>query len=184
MEERKWGESVIKLVKQRNIFLVLLLGLMAANIIQGMLLFGKKERVIIVPAYFKQGFWSEGEVVSDTYVEEMAVFMSKMILDTTPESHKYRREMILRYVMPEYYHKMEKKLIEEGDRMARDGVTTTFAAKEIAASSDELKAVISWTVTTYVSVERICQTKVKYEMELGYSSGIIMLKNFKIKEES
>jgi len=110
--------------------------------------------------------------------------MSKMILDTTPESHKYRREMILRYVMPEYYHKMEKKLIEEGDRMARDGVTTTFAAKEIAASSDELKAVISGTVTTYVSGERIGQTKVKYEMELGYSSGIIMLKNFKIKEES
>ena len=82
MEERKWGESVIKLVKQRNIFLVLLLGLMTANIIQGMLLFGKKERVIIVPAYFKQGFWSEGEVVSDTYVEEMAVFMSKMIFWT------------------------------------------------------------------------------------------------------
>ena len=183
MEERKWKESVIGLVKQRNIFVVLVLGLVVANIMQGALLFGKKERVIIVPAYFKQSFWSEGEVVSDTYVEEMAFFMSKMILDTTPESHKYRREMILRYVMPEYYHQMEKKLIEEGERMAKDGVSTTFNPKEVAASSEQLKAVVSGIITTYVSGERIGQTKVRYEMEFGYSSGIIMLKNFKIKEE-
>jgi type IV secretory pathway TrbF-like protein len=54
MRIERWNQSVEKLLKQRNGFLVISLGLMIANIMLGLMLFGKSERVIIVPAYMKQ----------------------------------------------------------------------------------------------------------------------------------
>ena len=80
MKIEKWNQSVEKLLRQRNGFLVISIGLMVANILFGIMLFGKKERVIIVPAYMKQNVWSEGSLVSASYIEEMGLFFSKLMV--------------------------------------------------------------------------------------------------------
>ena len=182
MLEFKWNESIAKLVKQRNIFLVILLGMLVTNILTAVLLFTKNERIIIVPSYFKQSFWNQGEIVSESYIEEMTLFFSKLMLDTTPSSHKYRRDVILRYVMPENYHVLDKKLIEEEERLSRDAVVTSFVPKEIKVNSKKLTSEITGTSIRYVAGLKAGQVKETYRLEFGYSGGIFMLKNFKTKQ--
>ncbi|WP_236869758.1 type IV conjugative transfer system protein TraE [Candidatus Bandiella numerosa] len=181
MRIERWNQSVEKLLKQRNGFLVISLGLMIANIMLGLMLFGKNERVIIVPAYMKQNVWSEGSLVSESYIEEMALFFSKLMLDTTPDSHGYRKDVILRYVAAEHYHDVEKRLISDAERMKKEGVTTVFAPKEIIVDVKGLKAEIVGVLTKYIAGSRMGQSKEIYEIEFGYSGGIFMLKNFKSK---
>ena len=181
MKIEKWNQSVEKLLRQRNGFLVISIGLMVANILLGVMLYGKKERVIIVPAYMKQNVWSEGSLVSASYIEEMGLFFSKLMLDTTPDSHGYRRDIILRYVAPEHYHEVEKRLISDAERMKKEGVTTVFAPKEVKVDVKGLKAEIVGVITKYIAGSRMGQSKETYEIEFGYSGGIFMLKNFKSK---
>lgn len=179
MDAFRWRQSLHGLVKQRNGFLTISLGLLVTNIILGISLYTKSERVIIVPAYLKQSFWNEGSLVSDSYIEEMSLFFSKMMLDTTPDSHKYRKDIILRYVAPDHYHELENKLIEDAKRMSKDGVSTTFTPREIKIN--KLKAEVIGTLTRYVAGTRVGQSKEKYELEFRYSGGIFMLKTFKAK---
>ncbi|CAL7960203.1 conjugal transfer pilus assembly protein TraE [Alphaproteobacteria bacterium] len=125
------SKNLQSLIKQRNGFLVLSLGLLLCNVLLGTLLFFKNERIIVVPAYLKQSFWNEGSTVSNSYIEEMSLFFTNLMLNTTPDSHKYRRDVILRYVAPESYHIFEKKLIEDEELMSKNAVTTQFAAREV-----------------------------------------------------
>lgn len=183
MEISRWNQNLSWIIKQRNGFLVLSIGLLIANIILSVLAFTKNERVIVVPAYLKQSFWNEGSLVSESYIEEMSLFFSHLMLDTTPDSHNYRKDIILRYVAPEYYHILEQKLIEDAKKMQKEGVTTNFAPKQIAVSIKDLKAEIIGTLTSYIAGSRVGQSKEKYELEFVYSGGIFMLKGFKTKYE-
>lgn len=182
MLKLKWSESLEKLIKQRNAFLVLSLGMMLANILTASLLFFKNERIVIVPAYFKQTFWTEGELVSDSYIEEMSLFFTKLMLDTTPDSHKYRRDVILRYVAPKYYHELEKKLIAEAERLYKEGVTTSFMPKEVKVKA--LGAEVTGLLISYISGTRVGEVKETYQLQFGNTGGIFMLENFTVKKES
>ncbi|RZI47503.1 type IV conjugative transfer system protein TraE [Rickettsiales endosymbiont of Peranema trichophorum] len=183
MELFRWNNSIDRLVKQRNGFLVVSLGLLIANMLLSGLLFMKDERIIVVPAYFKQSFWVEGHLVSEAYIEEMSLFFTKMMLDTTPDSHQYRKDVILRYVAPEYYHDLEKRLIADARRMQKEGVSTMFAPKQVEVNTKELKSEVVGTLTQYVAGTRIGQSKERYELTFGYSGGVFMLKGFETKYE-
>ena len=166
------------LVKQRNGFLVIALGLLIGNIMMGSLLFNKKERVIIVPAYLKQSFWNEGSLVSHSYIEEMSIFFVSLMLNTTPDSHKYRRDVILRYVSPDGYHALEKQLISDEERMSKDTVTSQFSPKDIKVNGERLESIVTGTLIRYVAGERVGQTKEVYRLKFGYSGGVFMLNSF------
>lgn len=182
MLKSNWSRNLEKVIKQRNGFFIITLGLLITNILMGVLLFNKSERVIIVPAYFKQSFWNQGELVSNEYIEEMSLFFTKLMLDTTPDSHKYRKDVILRYVAPEHYHKLEERLFKEAEEMYKQGVSTSFATKQIKVNSKKLSAEVTGTLTRYISGMRVGQSIEVYELEFGFSGGIFMLKNFKTKE--
>jgi len=178
---RIFSQNLAGLVKQRNGFLVISVGLSLCNFLLVGLFFAKKERIIIVPAYLKQSFWNEGSLVSRSYIEEMSMFFANLMLNTTPDSHKYRRDVILRYVAPEGYHNIEKKLIEEEDLMSKNAVTTQFMPKEIKVDIDRLESSIIGTLTRYIAGDRVGQTKECYHLKFGYSGGIFMLQKFESK---
>ena len=177
----KLSNSLEGVIKQRNAYLVIALGLLLTNVLIGTLLFSKKERVIVVPAYFKQSFWNEGELVSKSYIEEMSNWFAKMMLDTTPDSHKYRREVILRYVAPEYYHELEQKLIKEAEEMYKQGVTTNFMVKKIKVNPQKLTAEVTGVLIRYIAGTRVGQSKEVYRVQFGHSGGVFMLKDFSTK---
>lgn len=170
--------DITKLIKQRNSSLLIIILLLISNIILAAGLFMKKQKVIIVPAYLKQSVWSEGELVSESYLEEMSLFFTKLMLDTTPTSLKSRRDIILRYIHPKYFHAMEKKLIEEERNLKRSSVATVFIPKRIEVNTKNFIARITGEITTYVAGSRIGQKLVKYDLHYAYSGGILMLSKF------
>jgi conjugal transfer pilus assembly protein TraE len=121
--------NLSKLLQQRNAFMFIAVGLLLSNILLAIILFNKRERVIIVPAYLKQSFWSEGELVSPHYLEEMALFFAQLMLNASADTQGYRREVILRYVAPESHAALEKRILAEQKRFSKEGLATRFVPK-------------------------------------------------------
>ena len=68
---------------QRNLLIALSAILLTIVLLQTLLLFFKKERMIISPPELKQSYWVEGERFSNSYLEEMALFFTHLLLDVT-----------------------------------------------------------------------------------------------------
>jgi len=173
-----WKENLHSLFKQRNAALVLALGMMVTNIMLGVKVLVSNEKIIVVPAYLKQSFWAEGEVISKEYLEEMTVFFASMMLNVSPESLKYQGDVVLKYVSPELHAPLKQRLFAEEEKMRKQNLTTSFKPKEVQVDMDKGEAVISGILTQYVSGQKVGQVSEKYRACYGYSSGILLLKEF------
>ena len=172
-----------KIWKQRNGFLSLSLGLLLSNIILAAVIMLKSEKTIIVPTNFKQSFWTQGELMSDSYLIEMTDYFSMKLLNSTPDSHASKRDIILQYVTPAYYDQLRKKMIDEEDRMRKENLTTVFNAREITARTEDLTTRVTGILTSYVSGDRVGQVKKTYQVNYAYVSGLLMMDNFfEVKE--
>jgi len=171
-------EHFENLWKQRNGFLVISIGLLIANILLASILTLRSEKTIIVPAGFKQTFWAKGELMSDSYLIEMTDYFATKLLNSTPESHASKRDIVLQYVSPRYYDKLRSQLIEEEEKMRKENLTTLFVPREITVKLNELATRVTGTLTSYVSGDRVGQLKKTYQANYSYVGGILMMDNF------
>ncbi len=178
-----WKENLYSLFKQRNAALVMAFGLLVTNMLLGVKVYTKNERVIVVPAYLKQSFWAEGENISKEYLEEMSLFFANLMLNVSAESMSYQREVVLRYVSPEFHGDLKHRLIDEEDKMRQQGLTTTFRAQEVKADVKSGEVIISGTLSQYISGNRVGQVTESYKAIFEYSSGILLLKGFEVVDE-
>jgi conjugal transfer pilus assembly protein TraE len=170
--------NISKLLQQRNAFLTVAIGLLLTNILLTIILFNKRERVIIVPAYLKQSFWSEGELVSPHYLEEMALFFAQLMLNASADTQGYRRDVILRYIAPESHTALEKKLLAEQKRFAKEGVATRFMPKGVEVDTSALQVKVKGLLDQYIAGTRVKQSLEEYIVQFTYVGGILMLKDF------
>ncbi|MEO0347721.1 MAG: type IV conjugative transfer system protein TraE [Pseudomonadota bacterium] len=170
-------KNLSRLIQQRNGFLIISLGLLLSNIILVVYLSHKEQKTIIVPAYFKQSFWSEGELFSPEYLEEMTLFFSQHLFNYTKENREYKRQVILRYVMPEHRQTLEKKLIQEENRLQALQATVTFHPQRVEVF-DNYSAQVTGVTSSYVTGELITEQQSTFWFHYGYSNGIWLLKDF------
>jgi conjugal transfer pilus assembly protein TraE len=178
-----WKTNLHTLFKQRNWAIAMSIGLLISNMMLVMNTYIKKERVIVVPAHFKQTFWAEGESISKEYLEEMTIFIAGLLLNVTPESLGYQKDVVLRYVSPEFYNIFQQRLIEEEEKLRKEGLCTTFRPKEVKVNEKSGEVIISGILSQYIGDKKVGQVEESYKAIYGYSSGILLLKGFEIHEE-
>src|SRR5579872_7139368 len=98
---------------QRNLLAGLSFILLLIVLLQTLLLFFKREKIIINPPELKQGYWVEGDRFSNSYLEEMALFFTHLMLDVSESSVIPQGEVLLRYVSPESYGDFKTKLLSD-----------------------------------------------------------------------
>ena len=103
MKERLFHSRVGELLKQRNLLLTFSTGLLVSNIVLGIVVSLSDQRIIVMPADLKSEVWLEKGRVSNSYVEEMAIFFCHLILTVSPQSASFQRDILLRYAPPESY---------------------------------------------------------------------------------
>ena len=59
------------------------------------------ERTIVVPPNISKTFWVTGTKASADYLEQMGSFIAWLILDVSPASIDWKRDMLLTYVSPD-----------------------------------------------------------------------------------
>lgn len=188
MDHNQLKSHLGKLVGQRNIFLFFSATLTIAVILLTVLLFSKKERIVIEPTSGAPSYWIEESRVSSGYVEKMGIFLSDLILNRSPADVEKRNQIILRHVHPSAYHEMRKLLKQEQDAILKGNQSYYFQTGKNYVDMEKNAFVIEGEFFVMVGKDGKTptftqQTHKKYTLRFSCENGKLLLISLK-KEES
>lgn len=160
--------------RDRYVLLGLSVFLMVLNLVQGIALLGRSERVILVPPEIRRPLEIQGEKVSVAYLEEMSRFLVHLVWDRSKESGIGQTNLVLRYVSPESYGALRSRLIGEYERIEREDIRTSFAVTGMTVEGLVVRA--DGVVRTYAGREFVGESRKRCRLEYGFEGGMLRLK--------
>jgi conjugal transfer pilus assembly protein TraE len=129
----------IKEMRRRNRGLGLAVGVLAAGQILALIvilnLLGTV-RTVVVPPSIDKTFWVTRDKASSEYLEQMGSFIAWLVLDVTPASIDWKKEILLGYVEPEQYGPLKTRQDVEAERLKRINAATVFAPQQLVPSEE------------------------------------------------
>ena len=172
-------KNITKLLSDQNI-LWRVVGLLAlSNVILGGLLFFKGERTILVPPQVNKTMWVEGGDVSKEYLEEMALHMSKLLLDLSPTSFQYNHSILLKYATPEAHGTLKKQLTKEGEAYTKLQLSTHFKPSQITANPQTLEVEVKGTLSSYVAGKHVHDSQETLFFKFTHRGSGLLLESVK-----
>jgi conjugal transfer pilus assembly protein TraE len=164
---------------QRNFLLGLCAILLMLMMLQTVLLFFKRERIVISPPELKQSYWIKGDNFSKTYIEEMALFFSHLLLDVSADNILSQGDVVLRYVKPENYGEFKGKLLSDQKRLKKYQLSLSFTPRQIEFINP-MVVEIQGVLANFVGNAKVEQFQETYRMTLGQNRGQLFLESFTI----
>ena len=183
MKQRFYNLSLQKMMRQRNQVLIAGSLLVISNLILSGLLLFSSQRVVIIPASPAKSFWVDGSRVSVEYLEEMALFFAQQILDVSPASAAYQRDVVLRYTDPSYYNALKKRLTEEEARYQGGQLATSFKPVQIKVNEGQFSAEITGDLVSYVGGRMSSSARECYLIRFGYQQGRLLVTQFTLSSQ-
>jgi conjugal transfer pilus assembly protein TraE len=165
---------------QKNFFGGLSTVLLAVVVLQAVFLFLRQERTLLLPPETKQSYWIEGNRFAPSYLEEMALYFTHLLLDVTEANILYNGEILLRYVEPQAYGSFKSKLFEDERRLKKDHLSLHFIPLECEVSPQALSSLITGDLVSYVGSKKISQHRESYQMTFSQAKGRLFLKSFAV----
>lgn len=170
--------NISKVVVQRNAFLLFGVGMLISNFVLVLCVLYKTEKIILVPPQINKTFWLRGGEVSESYIEEMSVFLVDLLLDQTPANSSYKREMLLKYVDSSRFNEMQNKLMEQENYINENDISTDFNSVTITVDAEKKISKIDGDLITYVADKKISSERVSYLLGFEMVGGKLFLSNF------
>lgn len=168
------------LLQQRNLLLSLAAALLLINFTQSLFTLFHRERIIIVPPDVRREFWIEKNKVSASYLEEMGLFFANLILESSPESAAYKRDIILRNTAAGGYGLLKAQLLRDEEQLKKEHVTTSFQASSITVNPDKLIVNLTGDLLRFVGEKRISQSRDTYQFQFDYQHSRLLIKSFNL----
>jgi conjugal transfer pilus assembly protein TraE len=153
--------------------------LSTVSILEGIALIFKSEHVVIVPPELTQSFWIEKNRASSAYLEEMGLFFISLILDNSPASSAYQRDIILRYALPQNYSALKAQLLSDEARLKKENLSTHFRPLDVKVSQPNNHVEITGDLMGFVGDKKIFQARETYLLVLLFKKGRLFIQSFK-----
>jgi conjugal transfer pilus assembly protein TraE len=174
-----------QVTKQRNALVGLLIIVLVLNILQLFERMTVSEKIILLPPDIKKDVSVEKKRVSDSFIEEWTIYLSQLLLNVSPETINYQRDMTLRNVSPEAYSPIKAQFEEDRERLTKNRAATTFSPAQVEVSGEKLTAKITGLLSTYVGREKISEHKETFILVFTLTGwGKLQLQSFKKQSDS
>jgi conjugal transfer pilus assembly protein TraE len=135
--------------------------------------------VIITPPELTQSYWVQGSAFSKSYLEEMALFFSHLLLDVSQDSILSQGEVVLRYVVPNSYGVFKSKLLEDEQRLKKHQLSLHFIPKSVAFVQP-LTVEVQGYLNHYVGSQRVSQVQETYRIDFSQKKSQLFLESFRV----
>lgn len=137
------------------------------------------ERTILIPPEIHKTVWVDAEKVSNEYLEEMAYYISTLVLTVSPETVKYQGETLLRYAAPEARGALKTAVEMNAAKLAANSASTIFHPSSIAFGNGKnaMKVVITGVLSTFVADKKVEDAQKSFLVDFKYRSGKIFIVN-------
>ena len=170
----------INIIRQRNFFAGCTLLLVIANFLSAVKIAGTAERIIMVPGITKD-LAVEGEVVSQSYLEETSLLFASALLDLTADTIDAKKNIILKHASTrsgQSLKSLQAYFAGKEEEHKKFGLSTFFSPKQIHVDSKNLRVVIEGLLTSTFGKRGFEQNNVKYLLSFDYVGGHLKLKEF------
>lgn len=174
--------SDLKEMRQRNRGLALTVGALVVGLVVSLVIIVKligMERTIIVPPHVEKTFWVTNDRVSKEYLEQMASFIAWLVLDVTPATIDWKKDILLNYVSPEQHGLMKARQEVEAERLKRINASTFFLPQQLVANDQDQTVAVRGRLCTQVNGQETATDTKAYLAEFQYAGGRMHLKAFK-----
>ncbi|MDP3615358.1 MAG: type IV conjugative transfer system protein TraE [Rubrivivax sp.] len=172
----------IKDMRRRNRGLALTVGALAGGHVLALVvilnLLGTV-RPVVVPPSINKSFWVTRDKASSEYLEQMGSFIAWLVLDVTPASVDWKKDILLGYVEPEQHGELRTRQDLEAARLKRINASTFFMPQQLVPSEDAQTVVVRGRLRTQVNGLETANDMKAYLVEFSYSGGRMHLKTFK-----
>ena len=172
----------IKEMRRRNRALGLTVGALASGHILALVvilnLLGSV-RTVVVPPSINKSFWVTRDKASNEYLEQMGSFIAWLVLDVTPASVDWKKDILLGYVEPEQHGELRTRQDLEAARLKRINASTFFMPQQLVPSEDAQTVIVRGRLRTQVNGLETANDLKAYLVEFSYSGARVHLKTFK-----
>jgi type IV conjugative transfer system protein TraE len=116
---------------------------------------------------------------SNEYLEQMGSFIAWLVLDVTPASIDWKKDILLGYVEPDQYGPLRTRQEVEAERLKRINAATVFAPQQLVPSEEGQSIVIRGRLRTLVNGFETANDLKAYRVEFSYAGARMHLKSFK-----
>jgi conjugal transfer pilus assembly protein TraE len=172
----------IKDMRRRNRGLAMTVGALSAGHLLALVvvlnLLGSV-RTIVVPPSINKSFWVTRDKASSEYLEQMGSFIAWLVLDVTPASVDWKKDILLGYVEPEQHGALKTRQELEAARLKRINASTFFMPQQLVPSEDAQSVVVRGRLRTLVNGLETANDLKAYLVEFSYAGARMHLKTFK-----
>jgi conjugal transfer pilus assembly protein TraE len=136
-------------------------------------------RTVVVPPSIEKPFWVSQGAASSSYLDQMGAFVAWLVLDVTPASVDWKKDVLLSYVDPALYGVLQSRQDVEAQRLKRINASTTFAPQQLVANEGEQSVIVRGRLRTLVNGLETGNEVKAYRIEFSHSSARVQLKAFK-----
>jgi conjugal transfer pilus assembly protein TraE len=136
-------------------------------------------RTLVVPPSMNKSFWVERDKASSEYLEQMGSFIAWLILDVTPASIDWKKDVLLGYITPDQHGAMKTRQELEASRLKRINASTAFMPQQLVPSEDAQTVVVRGRLRTLVNGQETANEVKAYLVEFSYAGGRMHVKTFK-----
>lgn len=172
------------LTVQRNVFLAIVFILLLLSVILSMLLFGKAERVIVIPAVLEKEFWIEGTNVSPAYLEQIGCFVGDLLLTRSPASADMQLNILMRQTAPEFSAILSSKLSAELAKLKKDNTSYVFFRTKVIVDPAKQCVILEGDRTLLLRDKVLSNTHESYRLGFANSGGRLLLASIERIEEN
>ncbi len=180
MDESSYDDSLSDLRKRiRN--QKLLNGMLTASVLLALVALAGtmgSEKVVVTPPNVTKTFWVSDDKVSASYLEQMAGYVSYLILDISPGSADWKTKSLLEFVVPEAQAGLKIRQKVEVDRLKKLNGAQYFETHELRPDEDSQSVVIIGRLKTMVNSVKATDQEKTYLAEFAYKGGRTHLKTF------
>lgn len=164
------------LTVQRNVFITIIFILLTANLLLGILVFKKTERIIVLPAVIEKAFWVEGGGgVSASYLEQMGSFVGDLLLTRSPSSADMQLNILMRQTAPGFAPLLSSRLESELLKLKKDNASYVFFKTKMTVDPQKLSVLLEGDRVLFLGDKVLSTLHEKYTLTFLNFGGRLLL---------
>lgn len=141
------------------------------------------EKIVIVPPAINKSFWLSGTEVSKDYLEQMAYWYAGLVLNATPATGEYQKQMFLRYATPSDVGRLTTEAATRLEYLAKNSASTLFTVEALTTNEGLMKVALTGGLSTFVGEKRIENRRTNFVIGFAFINGRLYVKEFKETNE-
>ena len=183
MKKTKYDSRLVSATSNNRFLKVVILGLLFILVVLSLYIKQSevKEKTIIVPTGFNQGFTIDGDDISAEYVIQMSRYLLSLKESFNPKNAAKQFDEFLGYLAPSIYGEFKQKNAVDLRRIKKSQISQVFHLSGVEVYGNN--AYLFGDMTGYIGTKVVKEREAIFKIGLGFNGVLSVIEFTEVREE-